>query len=91
MSSIERILDIDIRPYLRSHGGDIQFISYDIKKSELNLKLMGQCCCCPNSIETIDNYIKIKIKEKFPQLIKINVLTGVTDDLWEIAKKYLRR
>ncbi|WP_241761561.1 NifU family protein, partial [Fusobacterium nucleatum] len=57
MDKIEKFLDKEIRPYLKSHGGDIEIINYSIEKKELNLRLKGQCCVCPHSIETNENFI----------------------------------
>lgn len=39
MDKIKKFLDKKIRPYLKSHGGDIEIINYSIEKQELNLRL----------------------------------------------------
>ena len=73
MDKIEKFLDKEIRPYLKSHGGDIEIINYSIEKQELNLRLKGQCCVCPHSIETNENFIKKSIVEKFSEIKNIYI------------------
>lgn len=90
MEKIEKFLDVEIRPYLKNHGGDIEIIDYSIKKQELNLRLKGQCCVCPHSIETNENFIKKKILEKFSEIKNICIETGVSEELWNLAKNILK-
>jgi len=90
MDKIEKFLDKEIRPYLKSHGGDIEIINYSIEKQELNLRLKGQCCVCPHSIETNENFIKKSILEKFSEIKNIYIETGVSDELWNLAKSILK-
>lgn len=90
MDTIEEFLDKKIRPYLKSHGGNIEVISYSTKKQELSLRLKGQCCICPYSIETNENFIKKSILDKFLGIRNIYIETGVSDDLWSLAKNILK-
>ena len=52
MDKIEKFLDEEIRPELRKHNGDISIEEYDKQNRKLVLRLMGQCCTCPHSIDT---------------------------------------
>ena len=51
---------------------------------------MGQCCTCPHSIDTTENFIKVSIKEKFPEIEILHVNAGASKEFIEIAKAYLR-
>lgn len=91
MIKIEKFLNISIRPALQSHGGDLEIVSYDEIKQDLQLRVIGQCCSCPHSIDTIENFIKVQLFKKFPNLKNISVNAGVSDDLLNIAVKLLKK
>ncbi len=91
VEKIKEVLNREVFPYLNEHGGGIELESYDEKKQNLELRLMGQCCTCPHSIETIDNLIKIKIGEYFPEIENVHVNSGVSSELFDFAKQFLRK
>ncbi|EFS22199.1 NifU-like protein [Fusobacterium gonidiaformans 3-1-5R] len=91
MEEILELIGKEIQPSLQEHGGSLEIVLYEEEKQELQLRLMGQCCSCPHSIDTVENFIKVKLKEKFPKLKKISVNTGVSNELLEIAKNLLRK
>ncbi|MCI7343363.1 MAG: NifU family protein [Fusobacterium necrophorum] len=91
MEKIQEYISTKIEPSLRDHGGSLEIVFYDKVKQELQLRLLGQCCSCPHSIDTVENFIKTGLQEKFPMLQCISVNTGVSNELLEIAKKMLRR
>lgn len=90
VKKIQKVMEIEIFPYLNEHGGNIELESYDEVKQDLQLRLIGQCCSCPHSIDTVDNLVKIKILEHFPQIKKIHVNTGVSKELFDFAKQLLK-
>ena len=65
---IKDIID-DIRPYLNSDGGDIEFIKYEDKY--VYVKLFGACSHCGYQDYTLNNNILELIKEKVPDVINI--------------------
>lgn len=90
MDKIEKFLDEEIRPELRKHNGDISVEEYDEKNGKLILRLIGQCCTCPHSIDTSENFIKVSVREKFPEIKILHVNAGASKEFIEIAKTYLR-
>lgn len=90
MDKIEKFLDEEIRPELRKHNGDISVEEYDEQNGKLVLRLMGQCCTCPHSIDTSENFIKVSVREKFPEIKILHVNAGASKEFIEIAKTYLR-
>lgn len=62
---IKEILN-DLRPYLNSDGGDIEFIKYENKY--VYIKLLGGCSQCPHRNETIKYGIFEAIKEQIPEV-----------------------
>lgn len=91
MEKIQEYIMQNIEPTLRNHGGSLEIVFYDEVKQELQLRLLGQCCSCPHSVDTVETFIKTGLREKFPGLNHISVNTGVSNELFEIAKQLLRR
>ncbi len=56
-----------IRPYLQSDGGDIEFvkISSDLK---VYVKLKGACESCPMSHQTMKNGVEAAIRRAVPDI-----------------------
>lgn len=86
---IEDILDKHIRPTLIRDGGNIEVLEFD--GNTLIMRLMGQCATCPISSQTIETFIEVKIQEQLPDLKEIIVEAGLSKELLDIAKLYLRR
>ena len=59
----------DIRPYLNSDGGDIEFIKYE--DNYVFVKLYGACSHCGFQDFTLNDNILELIKEKVPEVISV--------------------
>ncbi len=59
----------DLRPYLNSDGGDIEFIKYE--DHEVYIKLSGACGDCMFQDDTIQNGILAYIKSEIPEVENI--------------------
>lgn len=70
-SNEEIIKDIieDIRPYLNSDGGDIEFIKYE--DNYVFVKLYGACSHCGFQDFTLNDNILELIKEQIPDVIAV--------------------
>ncbi len=62
---IKNIIE-ELRPYLNSDGGDIEFIKYE--DNYVYIKLYGHCQHCVYKNETIENGIFENIKEQVPEV-----------------------
>lgn len=89
IDKINKVLEEDIRPLLNEDGGDIEVIEYIEEQGILKLRLRGQCSTCPQSHSTVDNLIKKTLNEKIKSLQKIVVETGLSDEMMDLAKKFL--
>lgn len=58
----------DIRPYLQSHGGDVEFVSYE--DGIVNVRLQGACSGCAGAKMTLKNGIQRVLQEQFPDDVK---------------------
>lgn len=68
---IKKIIN-DLRPYLNSDGGDIQFIKYE--ENYIYAKLSGACLHCALRDNTIKDGILARIKEEVPEVKDIIVV-----------------
>lgn len=65
---IEETLDREIKPALRSDGGDIDLVDVDGDRVLVNLK--GTCASCNASQVTLKNVVEAKLREFVtPELI----------------------
>jgi Fe-S cluster biogenesis protein NfuA len=63
-----RALD-KVRPYLSSHGGDVEFVSAD--KGVVHIKLLGSCGSCPSSSITLKNAVEDAVYEAAPDIVEL--------------------
>ena len=89
MERIEAVLDQQVRPALRAHGGEIEIDRLEGKT--LYVKLLGQCAGCPSADLTNETLVEAELVKELPELVeKVAVIQTVSDELWEQAKKLLR-
>ena len=63
----------EIRPYIQSHGGDVEFMS--LEGNIVKLKLLGACHSCPGAVMTLRNGIESQLRELIdPALVVERVL-----------------
>jgi len=64
---IKKIIE-SLRPAIKMHGGDLEFVSYDDKKKIIKVRLKGACIGCPMSEITLKAGILEEIKSKIPEV-----------------------
>ena len=67
---------VEVRPYLKSHGGNVELVKID--NGVAYLRLEGSCHGCPSSTITLKLAIEEAIYKAAPDLIELKV-EGVTD------------
>jgi Fe-S cluster biogenesis protein NfuA/nitrite reductase/ring-hydroxylating ferredoxin subunit len=69
----ERVLDAlaSVRPYMESHGGDVELLGIDAGVARLRLN--GHCHGCPASLSTLELAIKDALEERAPDLLGVEV------------------
>ncbi|SNS25465.1 Fe-S cluster biogenesis protein NfuA, 4Fe-4S-binding domain [Anaerovirgula multivorans] len=90
IQEIENVLDKHIRPTLQKDGGNIEILYYNDEEKVLQMRLMGQCCTCPQASHTSENIIKTTLKAEFEEIKEIIVETGLSEEMLQLAKQYLR-
>ena len=66
----------EVRPYLQSHGGNVEFVK--VEDESAYLRLQGSCDGCPGSTVTLKLAIEEAINKKAPDLNGLQV-EGVTE------------
>jgi Fe-S cluster biogenesis protein NfuA/nitrite reductase/ring-hydroxylating ferredoxin subunit len=67
-----------VRPYLRSHGGNVELIS--LENDVAKLRLQGTCKSCASSSVTLELAIRQAIEQACPDLVHFEVEGGVPDE-----------
>lgn len=89
IEDVERVLDEKVRPDLALHGGDIQIM--ELTENILKVRMLGHCSGCPSAELTMESLVDTALKEAFPQLKQVALVTGVSDSLLAQAKEMLRQ
>jgi len=69
----ERVLEAlaSVRPFLASHGGNVELLS--VQEGVARLRLEGSCNGCPASAATLENALKEAIDATAPDLLGLEV------------------
>ena len=68
-AKVQNVIE-QIRPYLQSDGGDIQFV--DLTEDMIvKVELQGACGCCPHSIMTLKNGVEQAVVKAIPEIVAV--------------------
>jgi Fe-S cluster biogenesis protein NfuA len=68
---VERALD-RVRPYLHSHGGNVELVG--IQEGRVRLRLEGSCQGCPSSAQTLRGAVEEAIAEAAPDAEGVEIV-----------------
>ena len=89
LEKIEAVLNEQVRPALRAHGGELEVDH--LEDGVLYVKLLGQCAGCPAADLTNETLVEAELVKELPEVVrKVSVIQTVSDELWEQAKRLLR-
>jgi Fe-S cluster biogenesis protein NfuA len=60
-----------VRPYLRSHGGNVELV--EVRDGLVRLRLQGSCHSCPSSSVTMQQTVEEAIYGKAPEVTAVEV------------------
>jgi len=63
-----------VRPYMESHGGNVELLGIDEDEGVLQLRMLGSCDGCPSSSVTLQHAVKEAIEAAAPEILHINVV-----------------
>ncbi|MEI6696120.1 MAG: NifU family protein [Bacteroidota bacterium] len=68
-TKVQNVIE-QIRPYLQSDGGDIQFV--DLTEDMIvKVELQGACGCCPHSLMTLKNGVEQAVVKAIPEIVAV--------------------
>ena len=76
---VQRALD-NVRPYLGSHGGDVELLGIDGAAGVVGLRLLGSCDGCSSSSVTLELAVQRAIEEAAPEITRIDVEGATADE-----------
>jgi Fe-S cluster biogenesis protein NfuA len=62
-----------VRPFLASHGGDVELLELDEEAGAVRLRLLGSCDGCPSSAVTLQSAVEGAIVQAAPEIVCIDV------------------
>lgn len=63
-----------VRPYMESHGGDVEVLGIDEDAGVLRLRMLGSCDGCASSSVTLQNAVRQALEESAPEIVHIDVI-----------------
>lgn len=87
-TDIQSMIAEQIRPQLKAHGGDLEFLGY--QDNIVTVRLLGACSSCPSNQQTVSHVIEDAIQQKYPN-VSVAVEFSVSDELIDQALQILRK
>jgi len=86
---VEKVVEQQIRPYLKAHHGDLSVES--VSDSIVKIKLYGACSGCPHSDLSTKDFIEEKLTASFSWFKEVIIVRDVNPELIAMAKEILNR
>ncbi len=88
-SKLESVINEYVRPFLNSHGGDIEVLQY--KDDIVRFKMIGNCAGCPSADYTNEEVVKSNIMQHIPEVKDVILVNEVSDSLMEQAREIMKQ
>ena len=90
MDKLRALVDSQVRPALRAHGGDIELVELTAD-GVLKVRLKGACAGCPGAQQTLADVVAAALKEAAPEVREIVPVFEADEDLIRQALAILRK
>ena len=87
-SEVEAVLDKYVRPYLATHGGDLQVAG--VEGGVVFFHLTGRCAGCAAADKTSEELINRALVEHVPGIKRAVLANGISPELLEQTMALLR-
>ncbi|MEA5004402.1 MAG: NifU family protein [Christensenella sp.] len=89
LERIEQVLRERVRPSMGEHQGDIEIV--DVSDGVLKVRFLGKCSNCPSASLTLESIVAEAVKEEVPEIRDVVLVTGVSDETWDMARSILAK
>lgn len=89
LSEIEAVLDERVRPLLRTHGGDLEVLSFE--DGIVRFRLLGHCAGCAAADITSEELIDAELTDALPQVRRAVLVNEVSPELLEQAAAIMKQ
>lgn len=69
---IEKILNEEVNPKLKSDGGWLELV--DIKDNKVQVRFLGMCSHCPSSVQTLKGVVEKELRDKLAKYIEVEAV-----------------
>ena len=87
-SEVEAVLDEFVRPYLATHGGDLEVAG--VEGGVVFFNLTGRCAGCAAADQTSEDLINRELTARVPGIKKAVLVNGISPELLEQTLALLR-
>ena len=70
---IEDVLD-QVRPAIRTDGGDVQLVGFDEDSGRVEVRMVGACYACPMAMATLRAGIEQRLKMVLPEVRSVEAV-----------------
>jgi len=85
---IEKILEEEIRPKLKEHGGDV--LLAELKNGTAYVRLLGRCSGCPSAQYTLEELVKEELLRHTDFVKDVRLQAEASQELYDFAKQILQ-
>ncbi|MEK7496955.1 MAG: NifU family protein [Patescibacteria group bacterium] len=69
-----KVLIKELSPYVAGHGGELEFVGFDLKTGVVGVRLKGSCAHCALSPITLRFGLLKKLQAKFPEVKEVEAI-----------------
>lgn len=84
---LDEVLDQRVRPYLKSHGGEVTVLS--CVDGVVSITLTGACAGCPSAELGTRAFVEEQVKAALPQVVRVELEQTVSQELLDMARAIL--
>ena len=89
MEDIEKVLDQNVRPHLRDHGGEIKSLSFE--DGIYRFQFLGHWSNCPSAYLTTEEVVAEELKGALPDIKDVVLVQQVSEELLAQARALMGR
>ena len=90
MEQLQQVIETQIMPLLKMHGGDIE-LQEVTTDGLVKVRLTGACSSCPGAQQTLREVVETALKEACPDVKGVVAIAQVNQQLIDEALAILRK